>query len=60
MNVIEKRKTLKREKQSGQEAPQTTGDKIKLYYENQMNNQYKKDEKIMKDIPNTQGCKASK
>ena len=24
--------------------------RIKLYYENQMNNQYKKDEKIMKDI----------
>ena len=51
MHVIEKIITnFTREKQSRQEAPQTTGDKIKLYYENQMNNQYKKDEKIMKDI----------
>ena len=51
MNVIEKIVTnFTREKQSGQKAPQTTGDKIKLYYENRMNNQYKKDEKIMKDI----------
>ena len=51
MHVIEKIITnFTREKQSSQEAPQTTGDKIKLYYENQMNNQYKKDEKIMKDI----------
>ena len=41
---------LQEKKKSIQEAPQTTGDKIKLYYENQMNNQYKKDEKIMKDI----------
>ena len=39
-----------REIQSGQEALLTTGEQIKLYYENQMNNQYKKDEKIMKDI----------
>ena len=51
MHVIEKIITnFTGEKQSRQEAPQTTGDKIKLYYENQMNNQYKKDEKIMKDI----------
>ena len=51
MNVIEKIVTnFTREKQSGQEASQTNGDKIKLYYENRMNNQYKKDEKIMKDI----------
>ena len=51
MNVIEKVVTnFTREKQSGQEAPQTTGDKIILNYENQMNKQYKKDEKMMKDI----------
>ena len=37
----------------------TTGDKRKSYYENQMNNQYKKDEKIMKDIlrNNLKPCK---
>ena len=51
MNVIENIATnFTREKQSGQEALRTTGDNIKLYYENQMNSQYKKDEKITKDI----------
>ena len=50
MNVIEKIVTnFTRVRQSGQEAPLATGHKIKLYFENQMNNQYKKDEKIMKE-----------
>ena len=54
MNIIEKNVTnFTKDKQSRQEAPLTTGDKLKLYYDNQMNNQYKKDEKIMKDIIRT-------
>ena len=61
MNVIEKVVTnFTREKQSRQEAPLTTGNKIKLYYENQMNSQYKKDEKVHDERYNTQEYKASK